>query len=151
MTIAVRQATIDDLPKLALLFDSYRQFYGAAPDLRLAHQFLSDRFSNQQSIIFLALADHEAAIGFTQLYPSFSSFSAARIYILNDLFVAANARRLGAGKALLAAAASFARAAGAVRLTLSTARTNSTAQALYAAQGWVKDEVFCGYSFSLTN
>ena len=90
-----------------------------------------------------------AAAGFTQLFPSFSSASAARIFILNDLFVEPRYRRMGVGAALLAAARAFAERAGAVRLTLSTEITNESAQALYAACGWTRQTDFCVYNLSL--
>jgi len=102
-----------------------------------------------QSVIFLALAPDGSAAGFTQLYPSFSSASAKRIFILNDLFVDTAARRGGVGRALLEAAADFGRSAGAVRLTLSTAHTNTSAQSLYEANGWLRDEVFRSYNLAL--
>jgi len=90
------------------------------------------------------------AAGFTQLYPSFSSASAARIFILNDLFVVPAFRRMGAGAALLTAARAFGEAAGAVRLTLSTEVTNESAQALYEACGWTRQTDFHVYNLSLS-
>src|SRR5207302_399748 len=129
------------LDLVAPLFDAYRQFYRQSPDLELARAFLSDRLRNNESIIFIAADDSGAAVGFTQLYPSFSSASAKRIYILNDLFVTPEARRQNVGRALLKAAADFGSKAGAARLTLSTALDNSTAQALYESAGWSRDHV----------
>ena len=73
----------------------------------------------------------------------------ARIFILNDLFVVPEARGRGAGSALLAEAADHGRRSGAVRLTLSTEVTNSTAQSLYEKLGWKRDAVFCVYQFAL--
>ncbi|HEY4360926.1 MAG TPA: GNAT family N-acetyltransferase [Bryobacteraceae bacterium] len=144
----VRQATIDDLEALVPLFDAYRQFYRQPSDPDLARRFLLDRFQHNQSVIFIAMAGE--AVGFTQLYPSFSSASAARIFILNDLFVKPEARRSRAGSKLLEAAAHFGRAAGAVRLTLSTEVTNLAAQALYEASGWKRNEDFYVYNLPLT-
>jgi GNAT superfamily N-acetyltransferase len=83
------------------LFDAYRLFYEQHADLDLARDFMTERLSNLDSVVLLARCDKQA-VGFTQLYPSFSSTRARRIFILNDLFVAAEAR--GAG-----IAASFAR------------------------------------------
>jgi ribosomal protein S18 acetylase RimI-like enzyme len=140
--IFVRRATVADLERIAPLFDAYRQFYGQAHDLALAREFLRERLEQDQSVIFLALDPGGSAVGFTQLYPSFSSASAQRIFILNDLFVDPLARRSGVGRALLEAAADFGRSAGAVRLTLSTAHTNTSAQSLYEATGWLRDEIF---------
>src|SRR5258708_33319614 len=102
--IAVRQATIPDLDLLVPLFDAYRQFYRKPSDLDLARRFLSERFQHNQSIIFLAARQDGSAVGFTQLFPSFSSASAARIFIFNDLYVRPGARPALVGTFLLGAA-----------------------------------------------
>jgi len=145
----IRRATSHDLDQLAPLFDSYRQFYAQPPNLALARSFLSERLARAESVIFLALDGQERAIGFTQLYPSFSSVSAARAFILNDLFVAPNARSSGAGAALLRAAADFGRTANAVGLELSTAISNNGAHALYEREGWQRDREFFVYRLRL--
>jgi GNAT superfamily N-acetyltransferase len=147
--VVVRQATIRDLDLLAPLFDAYRQFYRKPADLGLARQFLLERFQHNESIVFLAVRQDDSAVGFTQLFPSFSSVSAARILILNDLFVLREARRKRVGSLLLAAAADFGRAVGAVRLTLSTEITNEAAQTLYEAEGWVRQEEFYVYNLAV--
>lgn len=84
--ITVRQAVLPDLGALAPLFDSYRQFYGRSSDLQAVRKFLLARFNHGESVVFIA---HEGnkPVGFTQLYPSFSSVSLARIFVLNYLFV----------------------------------------------------------------
>jgi len=144
----VRQATVLDIESLIPLFDRYRQFYGQASEPDRIRRFLLDRFEHNQSIIFVAVK-HEAAIGFTQLYPSFSSGALARIYVLNDLFVDPAARRLGAGEALLRAAEDYARRVGAIRLVLSTELTNKMAQTLYEKLGWKRNVEFCTYQLGL--
>ncbi|HEY8095536.1 MAG TPA: GNAT family N-acetyltransferase [Methylobacter sp.] len=147
-TIIVRQAVISDLEVLAPLFDGYRQFYGRAGDLPAATEFLSARFNRNESVLFIA---HEGnkAIGFTQLYPSFSSVSLARILVLNDLFVDEHARRKGAASKLMSAAVEYAGSGGAVRISLSTATTNEAAQRLYQSAGWQRDEQFFVYHFAV--
>jgi ribosomal protein S18 acetylase RimI-like enzyme len=147
--ILVRRASLADLEQIAPLFDAYRQFYGQPHDLFLARKFLRERLEQDQSVIFLAIGSDLSPVGFTQLYPSFSSASAQPIFILNDLFVDPGARRSGVGRALLQAAADFGRSAGAVRLTLSTAHTNTSAQLLYQATGWLRDEMFRSYHLAL--
>ena len=144
---SVRQAVFSDLPVLVPLFDAYRQFYGRTPDLVAAESFLRDRFSHGESVLFLAFADNEPA-GFTQLYPSFSSVSLARSFILNDLFVVPGQRRTGVGSALLRAAVDYARSLGAVRVTLNTDIQNATAQATYEAGGWKRDREYYVYHFT---
>jgi GNAT superfamily N-acetyltransferase len=147
--VAVRQATIFDLEVIVPLFDAYRQFYRRPSDPDLARRFLVERFQHHESIIFLAFVEDGTAVGFTQLFPSFSSLSAARSFILNDLFVSPEARRKKVGAALLDAAARFGRGVGAVRLTLSTEVTNLTAQALYEKEGWTRQTAFYSYDLAL--
>jgi GNAT superfamily N-acetyltransferase len=146
--IAIHQATVHDVDRLAPLFDEYRQFYEQTSDLAGARAFLLDRFRHSESIIFVASRD-SAAIGFTQLYPSFSSISMARIYVLSDLFVVNGSRKLGAARLLLDAAVQFGRSIGARQLTLETARTNFQAQALYESSGWERDNDFYVYQITL--
>ena len=148
-SISIRQASVADLDAVAPLFDAYRQFYGKPSDPDLARAFLLERFAHDQSVIFLAQDRDGAAVGFTQLYPSFSSVSAARIFILNDLFVAPAARRQGTASLLLRAARDFGRSAGAVRLILATAVTNESAQALYESEGWERERAFYVYNLLL--
>ena len=71
------------------------------------------------------------------------------IWILNDLFVAAEARHRGVGARLLQAARDHALQTGAVRLELATAVTNTTAQALYQRDGWRKNTEFLHYEYEL--
>jgi len=147
--IFVRRASLADVDLVAPLFDAYLEFYEQTPDLALARTFLRERLEQDQSVIFLALRSDGSAVGFTQLYPSFSSARAQRIFILNDLFVDPGVRRRGVGQRLLDAAADFGRSAGAIRLTLSTAHANTAAQALYEAHGWRRDEIFRSYHLAL--
>jgi GNAT superfamily N-acetyltransferase len=149
MLMHIRQATLNELELIATLFDAYRQFYGQPTDIDAAMLFLSERFLKDQSVIFLATHTNGNAVGFTQLFPSFSSVSMARTFILNDLYVVPEARRGGVGSQLLAAAALYARMAGAIRLTLSTAIDNSDAKALYVSQGWKQDEAFDVFHLAL--
>lgn len=134
----IRRATTADLPALAPLFDAYRRFYGQPGDLARADAFLRERLQRDESVVLLAERDG-AAIGFTQLYTMFSSVRTARLWILNDLFVAEHARRAGLARALLDAAAAFARETGARGIMLETSHDNLPARALYRAAGWNED------------
>lgn len=150
MTFQIRQASGADLPTAAELFDGYRQFYGQPADGALAEAFLRDRFTNNDSVVFLAIDPQSGnGLGFVQLYPSFSSVAARRIWILNDLFVAPAARRRGIGRALLDAARDHGKATGAKRLVLSTAVTNREARALYESYGYKQEDVFLVYKLEL--
>lgn len=142
------QVTAEQVELVAPLFDAYRQFYGQPPDPDGARRFLAERLVRGESVI-LAVVEGGRALGFTQLYPSFSSVSMRPIWILNDLFVADDARRRGVGARLLQAARDHALRTGAVRLALSTAVTNTTAQALYERDGWRRDTAFLHYEYGL--
>ena len=142
---AVRPATLDDLPALAPLFNQYRMFYWQADDAALAHGFLEERLRLQDSVIFVA-ADGPALAGFVQLYPTFSSVSARRAWVLNDLFVAPDWRQRGVAKALMERALDHGRASGAAWMSLQTAHDNLPAQALYRSFGFVPDEYYLSLS-----
>ncbi len=109
-----------------------------------ARSFLRARFDHGESVIFIA-HQGSAPQGFAQLYPSYSSTSLARVFVLNDLFVHSNGRRKGVASKLLAALEGYARSHGAARVTLNVARDNGPGQELYAAQGWSKDAQFFMY------
>ena len=145
-TATTRKASIDDLLPLAMLFDTYRQFYQQTPDLALAKAFIAARLNNQDSVIFVAETSDKKLIGFCQIYPSFCSVAAAKIGVLYDLYVNESARKTGAGTVLMLAAHEYAANNGLARLDLSTAKNNHAAQALYESLGWVRDEVFYAYS-----
>ena len=140
-TISIRQAVAADIEALAVLFDQYRQFQGQASDLAAARSFLSERLNHGESIVFIAFAS-SAAVGFAQLYPSYSSVSLSRVFILNDLFVQEAMRRHHVASQLLSAIESYAWSFGASRITLNVARTNVSAQQVYTARGWKQDEQF---------
>lgn len=141
-------ASISNLEQLTPLFDGYRVFYKQKSNPEAAQNFLKERFSKQDSVIFLYLDDFEKGLGFTQLYPSFSSVSLQRTYILNDLFVALEARKKGVGKALMEHAKQFAINKGSKGLTLETDIDNP-AQTLYKKLGWKKDVAVNHYTWEV--
>ena len=143
-TITVRQAELPELGELAVLFNEYRVFQGQRSDLSAAREFLEARLDLGDSAVFVA-REAQLLIGFAQLYPSYSSVSLARVFVLNDLFVQESSRRKGVAAQLLAAGEAYAWRHGAVRVTLNVARNNEAAQALYEAQGWGRDEQFYMY------
>ena len=139
MDTRIRRAAVADLDALVPLFDGYRRFYQQPGDPARAAAFLGERLQRGESVVLLAERDG-TAVGFTQLYPMFSSVRTARTWILNDLYVGADARRNGVARALLDAAAAFAREDGAAGLSLETTRGNAPARALYRAAGWHEDD-----------
>jgi ribosomal protein S18 acetylase RimI-like enzyme len=144
----VFQARLEHLEAVSQLFDQYRVFYKSPSDLETARKFLQERFQKGDSIIFVA-GNNGHTVGFTQLYPSFSSVSMKRIWILNDLFVEQTCRKQGVAKLLLSAAEDFARQTEAIRISLATQISNVAAQSLYESLGYCKDEEFHHYSLKL--
>jgi ribosomal protein S18 acetylase RimI-like enzyme len=144
----ILKATTKQLPEIARLFDLYRQFYDCEADIELAKQYITDRFNNNDSTIFVA-DDNGPLQGFVQLYPTFCSVQAQPIFVLYDLYVAADNRNLGIGALLMNKASAHAREQGAARLDLSTATTNKAGQHLYEKLGYERDSEFYVYSLAL--
>lgn len=142
--IEILKATPADVGDAAPLFDAYRQFYGKPSDLEAARRFLFARLSKAESVLFIARVGGRVA-GFVNLYPIFSSVNLTRQWILNDLFVAPEARKLGVGGALMERARQLAEATQANGLALETAIDNQAAQKLYESLGWKRDEEFYRY------
>jgi ribosomal protein S18 acetylase RimI-like enzyme len=142
----VRIATVADVPSLAPLLDAYRQFYEQVSDLDHANRYLHERLSRNESLVFLAFAEDGNPSGFCQLYPTFCTVVLQPILVLYDLYVSPHARKAGLANALMQVAEDHARATGAARLDLTTARNNFSAQSLYRARGWQEDTVFLTFS-----
>ncbi|KIC90988.1 hypothetical protein HY58_08165 [Flavihumibacter sp. ZG627] len=145
--MTIRQATIDDIPTVAYLFDKYRQWYKQAADLEGAIDFLQSRTENGESVILVAMEEGEQ-IGFTQLYPIFSSVSLSKAWLLNDLFVIESQRGKGVATKLLEAAKNVGINTESKWLMLQTSDWNSEAQALYEKNGWVRESDYF-YRFDL--
>lgn len=141
-------AKFEDLEEVSRLFDQYRVFYKKSSNIEAARTFLQERFQKNESTMFVA-RDQELMVGFTQLYPSFSSVSLKRTWILNDLFVEEPYRKKGVAKSLIKAAERFARKTGAVRIILATQISNTAAQSLYESLGYVKDKDLYHYALQL--
>ena len=133
------KVNLKNLELITPLFDSYRVFYGQVSDLSVAREFIKARVENEQSIILLAIDNKDKSVGFTQLYPSFSSVSVARTWILNDLYVVEKARKQGVAKMLMNAARELAVNDKVKGLALETAADNITAQCLYESLGYEKE------------
>ncbi|GGG38243.1 N-acetyltransferase [Dokdonia pacifica] len=136
----IRLATLQDLEVLVPLFDGYRVFYRQSSDYDKAHSFLKERLINKDSVIYIAFAkaDSEIAVGFTQLYPIFSSVSMERMYILNDLYIHSDYRNLGIGQALINEVKNLCRKEHQKGIVIQTETTNP-AQHLYERLGFTKD------------
>ena len=148
-SVTIIQADLEHLDQVTPLFDAYRRFYRKPADETGAQAFLRERLSNRDSLILFALDSASTALGFTQLYPSFSSVRMRPLWILNDLFVVPEARGQGVGRRLMEAARERAQAAGMVALALATEKNNTTAKALYESLGYQQDTAFDYYELAL--
>ncbi|MDQ9011328.1 GNAT family N-acetyltransferase [Acinetobacter gerneri] len=140
----VRRATQADLNQLAVLFDEYRQFYGASSNIDQSLKFLIQRFENQESVFFVHVKD-DVFTGFVLLYKGFNSVACSSYYILDDVYVTPIFRRQGSAKQLIDTAILFARHENALRISLETQKTNYQSQQLYEKMGFVRDDEFITY------
>ena len=137
MVLDIKKVRRDDVSMVAILFDAYRVFYKQSSNLQAAFDFLEQRVDKNESTIFMAILQGEA-VGFVQLYPIFSSVSLKPAWLLNDLYVAENARRQGVAEALLQQAKQFALETNAAYVMLQTSEDNYKAQSVYEKNGWIK-------------
>lgn len=135
MTTQIRKATIEDLDQLSTLFDSYRVFYKKQSNVNEAKLFLTSRLTLNDSTILVA-ETAKVLVGFTQLYPSFSSTQMKPLLILNDLFVNSNYRSNGISKLLIENAKQIAKAASSSGLMLETEKSNTIGNQLYPSIGF---------------
>lgn len=149
MTIQVMRADVAHLDHVAQLFDAYRGFYQQPSNLEQSRAFIAERIAANESTIFLATDASGAALGFVQLYPTFSSIDAHRTWLLSDLFTAPAARGRGVGRLLMNTARDYALQTGAKGLVLETATDNFTAQGLYESLGYQRDTGYYTYILDL--
>jgi ribosomal protein S18 acetylase RimI-like enzyme len=136
--VNIKKANVNDVDAIAELFDLYRNFYDQESDLEGAKSFLRERLNNGESTLFLASVDNES-VGFAQLYPSFSSVSLKRTWILNDLYVRKEHRGKRIGEALLQHVLTFAKETGTKGVLLETDEENVVAQRLYEKMGFAQE------------
>ncbi|ANF82002.1 acetyltransferase [Acinetobacter sp. NCu2D-2] len=140
----VRQAQAEDLEKLTILFDEYRQFYGASSNLTLSGDFLEQRFKDGQTVIFINTKD-DAFTGFILLYLGFSSVACSTYFILDDVYVTPAFRRQGAARQLINTAILYAKSQNGLRISLETQKNNFQSHELYESMGFMKDNEFQTY------
>jgi len=137
------QATLEHLDQLTPLFIKYRELFGQVAYPESSRKFLSTRISRKESVIYLAMPDDEERIlGFCQLYPSYSSLSLKRVWILNDIYVCEDARRQLVADHLIQAAKKMAKETQAIRMRVSSSINNDVAHKLYESLGFVEDHEF---------
>lgn len=136
--MTIIQATTKHLNDLVPLFDGYRVFYRQASDQKSVHEFLKERLTKQDSVIYIAYIN-SIPVGFTQLYFLFSSVSMKLMYVLNDLYIDTHYRNRSIGTALINKAKALCKEKGFKGLMIQT-ENNNPAQHLYQREGFILDE-----------
>ena len=149
MEFKIIEAEPKHIEKVGELFDLYRQFYKYEPNLIKSTNYIKDRITNKESVIFIAINDAHEAIGFVQLYETFGSLDLGKIIILYDLYVEKGHRRNKVGRQLMLRSHEYAKKIKAKRIQLSTATDNFIGQSLYESLGYVKDIDFYTYDFEI--
>lgn len=153
--ITIKQIGLTEAHLIVSLFNQYRIFYKQFSDIGMASAFINERLQHNESVIFVAIDDDRLqSVGFTQLYPKYSSVKLSKNWILNDLYVAEDYRKQGIGEKLIKTAMDFAKINGSTFVQLETDINNFTAQHLYESIGFVKqgnDEEFFLYKIALNS
>jgi GNAT superfamily N-acetyltransferase len=131
----IRPATEQDIDEVLPLFGGYQRFYTGEIQTDDRNRAFLRRFLGEAGQLLVARDDNGAAVGFANLYWTFSSTTAEDHVLLNDLFVSEDARGGGVGLQLIEAARTIARKRGSSTLSWMTALDNRTAQRLYERTG----------------
>lgn len=149
----IQAVTLNQLDDLVILFDQYMVFYKQDSNPEKYRQYLAERIKNNEASIYLAYVfdtqNKRTPVGFVLNYHSFSSVSQGRVITLNDLFVSSTHRKQGIAARLIDASRALATETDALRVDLSTAKDNVTAQALYEKLGFIRDTEFYSYSLAV--
>lgn len=140
-----------DLLELLPLMRGYCDFYEVDPSdddlLAMSRALIAD--PDREGTQLIARDEEGRASGFATIFWTWTTLSAARIGVMNDLFVTERARGTGVAEALIAACAEKCREYGAVSLDWTTARDNHRAQRLYERVGAKRDERWVDYSLDV--
>lgn len=146
MNYSIKKAQLEDLDEAAALFNLYRVFYRQEPDLVKATAFLRARFLNNESDIFLVIADGKA-VGFVQLYKLYHYTKLQKQWLLSDLFVHPDYRGKGLSVALINRSKQWCEETDACGLLLETEKTNVIGNQLYPRCGFEQDELHNYYNW----
>jgi GNAT superfamily N-acetyltransferase len=147
----IAEVTEADLPELLPLMRGYCDFYEVDPSdadlLAMSRALIDD--PEREGVQFIARDGDGRATGFATIFWTWSTLSASRIGVMNDLFVDERSRGTGVAEALIAACAERCRERGATSLDWTTARDNHRAQRLYERVGARRDERWLDYSLEV--
>ncbi len=145
--IEIKKIGLAELEEVAILFNAYRVFYNKPSDIESGKAFLKERIQKEESIVYGAY-EGDTMVGFTQLYPLFSSVRMKRLWLLNDLFVQPTARGKGISIKLIDAAKELCRQTDACSLCLETGQDNVVGNQLYPRTGFELDEEYNHYEWT---
>jgi GNAT superfamily N-acetyltransferase len=140
--LEIAPLTVGELEELLPLIAAYQRFYEVEqPDDGRNRDFFR-RFlaPSEDGMLLRAREDGGPILGYACLYWHFSSLAAAEAVLMNDLYVAEEARGRGVGRALIEASTAVARERDAHQLEWATAPDNRTAQRLYDRTGAERSE-----------
>jgi GNAT superfamily N-acetyltransferase len=141
-----------DLDELLPLMRAYCDFYEVAPAdpdlLAMARVLIGD--PEREGLQLIARAGDGTAIGFATIFWTWSTLTADRLGVMNDLFVDPEARGTGAADALIEACAGVCRRRGVTSLEWQTARDNERAQTVYERVGAKRDARWLDYSLGVS-
>jgi GNAT superfamily N-acetyltransferase len=147
----ITTVTESDLPELLLLMRGYCDFYEVNPSddalLAMSRMLIDD--PELEGVQLIARDDDGLAVGFATIFWTWSTLSASRLAVMNDLFVVADARGGGHADALIVECVERARARGATELAWQTAKDNARARAVYERVGATRDERWLDYSLDV--
>ena len=142
-----------DLDELLPLMRGYCDFYEVQPSdedlLALSRALIAD--PEREGLQLLARDSSGAAVGFATVFWTWTTLSAARIGVMNDLFVSPGARGQGVAEDLIVACAERCRNRGAASLEWTTAQDNYRAQVVYERVGGVRDDRWLDYSIPISS
>jgi len=151
VSAVIATVTEADLLDLLPLMRGYCEFYEVDPPdealLAMSRTLIAD--PELEGLQLIARDDEGRAVGFATIFWTWSTLSASRLAVMNDLFVSADARGGGYADALIAECAERCRARGASSLEWQTARDNTRAQAVYDRVGATRDDRWLDYSLGV--
>lgn len=133
--LRVRALARGDLVDFLPLFAGYQRFYRARSDRTRNLRFFGRFIAPSEEGVVLGAWREERPVGFACVYWTYSSVRATRVALLNDLYVAEDARGQGVGRKLLSSAKTAAARRGIRVLRWFTAPTNKTARRMYDRTG----------------
>lgn len=150
--VSIERVRVVDLPLLMPMLRAYCDFYEVDPRddrlVALSRALIDDPGEGAQ--LLARRVEEDGAIGdplgFATVFWTWQTLDAARIGVMNDLFVVADARGAGVGRRLIEACRGECRKRGAQKLVWETALGNERAQALYDSMGaessrWLSYEI----------